>query len=417
MKWILAPLSEVASSFIVGGTPSRERKEYWTGDIPWITGSDIVDGFVITGREYINERAVANSATNVAPEGSILLATREGAWNMAIAPADIAISVDIMGITLKSGFLPGFVMGSIQNRLGRFLPASRAARIKKVIKKDVEELLIPLSAPSEQRLLIKILDHAEDLRKKRTEADAGSARVLPALFYKMFGDPLTNGKRWKCKSLDRIASITNGRPTFHGRECVDDGAAVVRIGDFLPSGKLKTKLDEYRKAPRKCSAKLTQTMLREGDIVMAGRGDIAGRAAVVSKEIAGAGSGPGVIKISPDSGQVVSHYLSTYLSLSDGRLEQLMSNTTQKFLSTKRLERFPVLTPPLKKQIEFSNIVDDLITIEEKRRKRAKKIDKLLRALAHRAFTGDLTAKWRATNTRELQTEIERQEKCPEFAR
>ncbi|HQI28843.1 MAG TPA: restriction endonuclease subunit S, partial [Sedimentisphaerales bacterium] len=56
-------------------------------------------------------------------------------------------------------------------------------------KTEVERVAIPLPPLSEQHRIVEILDQADTLRKKRAEADAKAARILPALFYKMFGDP------------------------------------------------------------------------------------------------------------------------------------------------------------------------------------------------------------------------------------
>ena len=57
---------------------------------------------------------------------------------------------------------------------------------------------------SEQRRIVEILDQADTLRKKRAEADAKASRILPALFYKMFGDPATNPKGWAVGTLDDV---------------------------------------------------------------------------------------------------------------------------------------------------------------------------------------------------------------------
>jgi len=186
MKWPEYALSQLSSSFISGGTPSTKVREYWEGEIPWITGADIVDGEVSIGRRYINESAVSNSATNIVPERSL----RVG--KIAIAPVDIAISQDLTGIVLKKGIDPKFALAAIRSRMGVLLAAQRGATIKGVTRDAVKRLIIPLPPLYEQRRIVEILDQSDALRKKRAEADAKAARILPALFYKMFGDPLAN---------------------------------------------------------------------------------------------------------------------------------------------------------------------------------------------------------------------------------
>jgi len=82
-------------------------------------------------------------------------------------------------------------------------------------KTEVERVSIPLPPPSEQHRIVEILDQADALRKKRAEADAKAARILPALFYKMFGDPATNPKGWPTKRLSD-PQIANINPRFSG---------------------------------------------------------------------------------------------------------------------------------------------------------------------------------------------------------
>ena len=36
VKWPLRPLGSCAK-FLSGGTPSKERTEFWEGDIPWVS--------------------------------------------------------------------------------------------------------------------------------------------------------------------------------------------------------------------------------------------------------------------------------------------------------------------------------------------------------------------------------------------
>jgi len=74
--------------------------------------------------------------------------------------------------------------------------------------KDIEILLPPLP---EQRCIVEILDQADALRKKRAEADAKAACILPALFYKMFGDPQRNPKGWPVISLKKLVERVERR--------------------------------------------------------------------------------------------------------------------------------------------------------------------------------------------------------------
>ena len=207
MKWPEYPLASISERFLSGGTPSTKVAEYWTGEIPWITGADIVDGEVILGRRYINEAAVKNSATNVVPKGSLLMVTRTGVGKIALAPIDVAISQDFTGLVFKESVHPKYALAAIRFRMPILSAVPRKATIQGVTRADVENLKIPIPPPSEQRPRVEILDQAEMLRKKRPEADVQAAHILPALFYKMFGDPTTNPRKWPTANLEVVAEI------------------------------------------------------------------------------------------------------------------------------------------------------------------------------------------------------------------
>lgn len=96
--WLILPIQKLVNKFVSGGTPSTIKPEYWTGDIPWITGADIIDQKVIEIRRYITEEAVRNSSTNVIEKGNLLLVSRTGVGKLALAPYNIAISQDFTGI-------------------------------------------------------------------------------------------------------------------------------------------------------------------------------------------------------------------------------------------------------------------------------------------------------------------------------
>lgn len=100
--WEITTLGEVVSKLVHGGTPSTKYEDYWNGDIPWITGADILDQQVSEIRRFITKNAVKNSSTNVVNEGNLLLVSRTGVGKLAIARCDIAISQDLTGIYTKS---------------------------------------------------------------------------------------------------------------------------------------------------------------------------------------------------------------------------------------------------------------------------------------------------------------------------
>jgi type I restriction enzyme, S subunit len=90
---------------------------------------------------------------------------------------------------------------------------------------------------SEQHRIVEILDQADALRKKRVEAEAKAAHILPALFYKIFGDPVTNPKGWKSATLgDVIVDSQYGTSVW--ADAGTDGLFILRMNNIQSDGEL-----------------------------------------------------------------------------------------------------------------------------------------------------------------------------------
>ena len=57
-----------------GATPSRLRKDYYGGNIPWLKTGDLTDGIIVDVPEYITEAALKETSVKLNPTGSILIA-------------------------------------------------------------------------------------------------------------------------------------------------------------------------------------------------------------------------------------------------------------------------------------------------------------------------------------------------------
>lgn len=72
--WDVSNIGEVAR-FQSGGTPSREKPEYWSGGtIPWVKTGEINYKVIETTEEFITDEGLNNSAARLLPKGTLLCA-------------------------------------------------------------------------------------------------------------------------------------------------------------------------------------------------------------------------------------------------------------------------------------------------------------------------------------------------------
>lgn len=57
-----------------GGTPSRENKHYYKGDIPWIKTGEVVNDIIYDTEEKISQEAIENSSAKIYPRNSLIIA-------------------------------------------------------------------------------------------------------------------------------------------------------------------------------------------------------------------------------------------------------------------------------------------------------------------------------------------------------
>jgi type I restriction enzyme S subunit len=78
-------------------------------------------------------------------------------------------------------------------------------------------------------------------------------------------------------------------------------------------------------------------------------------------------------------------------------------------INATELRAMPLLVPVMALQHAFAARLRSLDGLAARREEAAQQLQKLFSTLLHRAFAGDLTAKWREAHLRELAAEMEHQ--------
>ena len=88
---------------LVGGaTPSKANKDYWDGDIVWLSSQEIKGGFVSKGTYNITQKAVDDNTTKMIPANTPMFISRSGilanSFPITRALCDVAINQDIKAL-------------------------------------------------------------------------------------------------------------------------------------------------------------------------------------------------------------------------------------------------------------------------------------------------------------------------------
>jgi len=416
MKWPMFPLDKVADVF-GGSTPRRNRSEYWNGDIPWVTptdlpmpGTEIAD--VYDTADHITPEGLRSCAANLLPVGTVLYSSRATIGKIGIARVPLATNQGFANFAPKPGVESKYLAYALQYFTVEISSLAGSTTFKEVRRGALKKYKVPLPSPSEQRRIVEILDQADALRKKRAEADAKAARILPALFYKTFGDPATNPKRWPVRAL---RDVTIGKPQYGANASAaawsEGKPRYVRITDITDIGRLRkggtTTLDLDNWEPYR---------LVPGDLLFARSGNTVGKTYIYRPEDGLCAYAGYLIRFRADTEHVEPWYLFALTQTDYYRnwVESRKRVAGQPNINGKEYASLQIPCPPVPLQQRFTKILEKLIGLREKRFTSTEKIDHLFNVLLYRAFTGDLTAKWREAHMKELLVEMEQQAKALE---
>lgn len=148
-----------------GGTPSKAKSEFWTsGTIPWVSPKDMKRSHIAEAIDNITESAIENSATQLIPDGSVLVVTRSGILRhslpVAANTAPVAINQDLKALTPYDGIEPEYVMLQLQADASQILQecAKSGTTVDSLDFERLKQRDLRLAPLAEQRRIVEKVD-------------------------------------------------------------------------------------------------------------------------------------------------------------------------------------------------------------------------------------------------------------------
>jgi type I restriction enzyme, S subunit len=416
MKWPTSPLSQVAR-MVGGGTPSKNRPDFWCGDIPWVSPKDMAVWEIHSTEDHITKEAVAQSATQIVPGGSVLIVVRSGILvrrlPVAITGGPVSLNQDMKALIPHEPLLAKFLAYFLRMSEERILThcVKRGATVHSIDVGRLEMLPVPVPAKSEQIRIVNMLDRGRALCEKCNQIDERVGRVIPALFYKMFGEPSTNPKAWRTSKLGDVIIETQYGTSLRASQD-GGGTAVIRMnnidrGGFLDLGKVKYVVLSKEE--------LRRQVLRDGDLLFnrTNSADLVGKTGLWRDEMEAVPASY-LIRVRVNSKEVVPEFVWAYMNSSF--MKEMLFNKGRRAIgmaniNAEELKAFPFFIPPLPLQKSFATELSMVRELRNHLVAGKRKTELLFSTLLYRAFSGDLTARWREAHTKELLAEMEEQTK------
>lgn len=166
----LGNLSQMSS----GGTPKSSVKEYYDGDILWVSIADMTEQGMYVSRtaKTLTQLGVDNSAAKVYPKGTVLYAMYASIGEVSIAVEDMASSQAILGIQVGERLLNKYLYYFLVGQKERIKLQGQAGTQSNLNAGMVRDFDIPLPSISEQEKIVHFFDLFEkeiDVLKQQLE--------------------------------------------------------------------------------------------------------------------------------------------------------------------------------------------------------------------------------------------------------
>lgn len=184
-EWRDTTLGEL-TDFLSGGTPSKDRPDYWAGSVPWVSAKDMKRFRLADSEDHVSEDAVANG-TKLVPAGSVLLLARGMTLlndiPICVISRPMTFNQDVKALRpkphVRNDYLPYLLLGNKERLLSLVdLAGHGTGRLN---SDELKALDVALPPPDEQRAIAHILGTLDDkieLNRKMSETLEAMARAL-----------------------------------------------------------------------------------------------------------------------------------------------------------------------------------------------------------------------------------------------
>ncbi|EOW2579575.1 restriction endonuclease subunit S [Campylobacter upsaliensis] len=157
-SWAWVKLGDICE-IVSGGTPSRDKIEYWhNGTIPWVKIADVKNNVVNQTQEFITELGLENSSAKIFKKGTLLYTIFATLGETAILNIDAATNQAIAALIETYDYDTKFLMYCLMSMKDYVNSLGRGVAQNNINQTMLKNFTIPLPPLCEQQEIVKKLD-------------------------------------------------------------------------------------------------------------------------------------------------------------------------------------------------------------------------------------------------------------------
>lgn len=355
-KWPLVRLGDVCEIGAGQGAPQGVDK-YCRQGTPFIKAgnlADLVNGCSENEIQQVNDEVAKEYALRIYPKGTIVFAKS----GMSCMKGYVyKLKRDCYVVNHLACVIPRKVYGSYLKYCLEKYPPNRLikdASYPSLSLSDIANLKIPLPPLNVQKHIANVLDKTQEIIDSHKKQLAELDNLIKAVFYKMFGDPVTNEKGLKAAKIKDFFIVKSGStPNRNCNEYWKDGSI-----PWIKTTEIKENYiyssEEYitELAAKECRL----TRMPKGTILVAmyGQGQTRGRTA---KLMVNATINQACAALVKKNDNINVDFVWHFLMISYEQLRSLGRGGNQPNLNKSLVENFEILIPDISLQTKFADIV------------------------------------------------------------
>lgn len=202
--WELNKIEKVCTKILGGGTPKKSNKEYFGGDIPWVTPKDMKKLYINNSKIKITRNAVKESSAKFIPKDSILMVIRSGILKkklpIALSTSEVTVNQDMKAFipdinVVNPKYLMFFFIKAQKFLLGKV----RAVTADNIEFNQIKQMDIPtppINLQTQFAEKITLIEQQKYLAKQELKE---SEDLFQALLQKAFKGELVKEKEFEMK--------------------------------------------------------------------------------------------------------------------------------------------------------------------------------------------------------------------------
>lgn len=375
---------------VTGATPKTNIKEFWDGDINWITPAELTEDTYIINESLrkITTEGVEKTGLKSFPKGTVILSSRAPIGKVAIAGCEMYCNQGFKNLVCSKQINNRFLYWYLKGHKEYLNSLGRGATFKEISKAIVENIEICLPTLEKQEKYADILEQCNGI----IQIKKGQLRKLDTLvksrFVELFGDPKLNNKGWKIGIVSDYYEVKGGKRIPKGMGY----ARGVTKHPYLRATDMKneTILDnDIHYIDDEVYEHIRRYTVKAGDIYLTNVGVNLGMAGIIPDKYDGANLTENAVKLVPRTekimdGLFLAHYINSP-GIQNYINERKMSVGVPK-LAIFRIETMPLILPPIELQNQFADFVASIDKSKSKIQKSLEETQLLFDSLMQKYF-------------------------------